>query len=77
MINSTNDGALSVELTQAPVIFNFRNDRRLVRFTRRVNKLIQGESDDPQWENPDLNIVLFNNELDKVHDRLKNELIFL
>ena len=77
MINSINDRPLSVELTQAPVIFNFRNDKRLARFTRRVNKLIQIESDDPQWKSPDFNIVLFNNELDKVHDRLKNELSFL
>lgn len=66
MINSTNEEQLSVELRQAPVVFNFRNDKRLARFTRRVSKLIESESDDPQWKSTDFNTVLFNEDLDKV-----------
>jgi hypothetical protein len=71
MINSTNEEPLSVELRQAPLIFNFRNDKRLARFTLRVSKLIQSELDDPQWKSADFNTVLFNENLDKVQHQPK------
>lgn len=71
MINSTNVVLLSGVLRQDPVIVNFRDANRLARFTLQVNKFIQNEPDDPQCTSSDFNIVLFNENLDKVQYQLK------
>ena len=61
---------LSGILRQDPVIVNFRDANRLARFILRIDKLIKSEPDDPQWMSADFNIVLYNETLDKVLDRL-------
>lgn len=70
MTNSRNVVQLSGALTQDAVVVNFRDTNRLARFILRVNKLIKSDTKGAHWIGTDFNIVLYNEILDKVLDKL-------